>query len=113
MPSSDRIQILEQRVRWLDSYRRPISVVLALVLGVVVHRGLIPLLGDEWVLRTIAATPVAAVAWWLIEVALAWVIAIWETEHDRLVRERGLPQARLLGRNERRVLRRKRETRVG
>jgi hypothetical protein len=33
------------------------------------------------------------IVWWIIEVGLVYVTAVWETEHDRLVRDRGLPCA--------------------
>jgi hypothetical protein len=29
----------------------------------------------------------------LVEACLAYVTAVWETEHDHLVRDRGLPRA--------------------
>jgi hypothetical protein len=33
------------------------------------------------------------IVWWVIEVGLVYATALWETEHDRLLRDRGLPRA--------------------
>ena len=34
--------------------------------------------------------------WWLIELGLVYLTALWETEHAHLVRTRGLPAARVI-----------------
>jgi hypothetical protein len=33
------------------------------------------------------------IVWWMIEVGLVYITALWETECDRLTRDRGLPRA--------------------
>jgi len=93
-----REELLGRRVRWLDRYRRTIAVTLALAFGPVCFLQLGRWLGSQWpgahsILLSVCAS---ALAWWVIEVALAWQAAVWETEHDRLLRDRGLPPARLL-----------------
>ena len=39
-----------------------------------------------------------AVTWLVVEVVLAWVAALWETQHAHLLRDKGLPVAQLLRR---------------
>jgi hypothetical protein len=34
--------------------------------------------------------------WWVVEVALVWLTAVWETECDRLMRDNGVPPARVV-----------------
>jgi hypothetical protein len=100
MPEPARMDVLARRVRWLDSYRRMISVALAVgVLVVVVHEA-VALLGPAWprVLSAMFGVLCALAAWWLIEVAFAWVTACWEAEHDRHARELALPRAELVRR---------------
>ena len=95
---ADRLETLAKRVRWLDRYRRLLSISLAVVAWVVISRELAALFGAEWpsiVPGTVGAL-FATAAWWIIEIAFAWMIALWETEHDKLSRDRGLPRAELL-----------------
>jgi hypothetical protein len=96
----ERIELLASRVRWLDRYRRAIAIVLAVVLGVGTSHQLGERLGADWPQfhSVLMALFVGVIGWWLIEVALAWLTAVWETEYDRLTRERGLPRAELLSR---------------
>jgi len=42
------------------------------------------------------ALPVGVIVWWTIEVGLVHLTALWETEHDRLIRDRGLPRTVVL-----------------
>jgi hypothetical protein len=98
IPSDSRTVSLGRRVRWLDRYRRSVSVLLAFVLAPFVLIELSELLGDEWpgFHAAMLAMFLSFMSWWLIEVVLAWMTAVWETEYDRLLRERGLPRARVL-----------------
>jgi hypothetical protein len=93
----DRIETLAKRVRWLDRYRRALSVTLAVVAWLVISHELAALFGADWpsVVPGIVATLPASAAWWIIEIGFAWTIALWETEHDKLSRDRGLPRAEL------------------
>jgi len=52
-------------------------------------------LGAEWpeMHATLLSVMLGVLVWWFIEVGLIYVTALWETEHDRLVRDRGLPRA--------------------
>lgn len=95
-----REEQLGRRVRWLDRYRRTIAVAFALALAPVCLVRLSNLLGSQWPeahvwLLTICA---CTVTWWVVEVALAWQTALWETEYDGLRGERGLPPARVVRR---------------
>jgi hypothetical protein len=98
--SSDRIDVLAHRVRWLDRHRRAIAILVALfAFGMLAHQ-LSEELGETWlgVVTTIISILCAALTWWLVEVGLAWLTALWETEHHRLTRDRGLPRAELIRR---------------
>jgi hypothetical protein len=94
----DRIEILARRARWLERYRRLIAILAALALSPFIRLRLTDFLGSDWPgVHTIALTGLGAViAWWVIEVGLAWVTAVWETEHCRLLGQRVLPRAQLL-----------------
>jgi hypothetical protein len=94
----DRIQLLGKRVRWLDRYRRVLSIASVAILLPVLMRALSEALGADWpeVHTTLLAVMLSAIAWWMIEIGLAWLAAIWETECDHLIRDRGLPRAELL-----------------
>lgn len=95
---AERIDVLGRRVRWLDRYRRVLSVLFAIAMWIVISRELAAMFGGEWPnpISMIVSILGAIGVWWLIEVVFAWTIALWETEHDRLTRERGLPRAELL-----------------
>ncbi|HUS32934.1 MAG TPA: hypothetical protein VMZ53_30740 [Kofleriaceae bacterium] len=98
VPTDARTVTLGRRVRWLDRYRRTIAIALAVVALPLIMLELGELLGNDWpgVHATMLAAMLSFCSWWLIEVALAWMTAVWETEYDRRLRERGLPRARLL-----------------
>jgi hypothetical protein len=51
--------------------------------------------GADWpaIHATLLAVMLGVIAWWLIEVGLVYVTALWETEHEQLARDRGLPRA--------------------
>ena len=96
----DRIDQLARRVRWLDRHRRHVAVAIALVVTSVMALWC-GLLDDDLAVELGAATFAAAtgiVTWWLVEVALAWQTAVWDTEHHLATRTYGreLPIARLL-----------------
>jgi hypothetical protein len=96
----DRVDVLAFRVRWLDRYRRALSIIGAVALFLVLSFKLRRLLGDTsfTIGNTLLPFAVGGLAWWLFEVAFAWLAAWWETEYDRLTRERGLPRAELVRR---------------
>ena len=95
---SPRAATLGRRVRWLDTYRRLISILTAVVFFVLLARELAYLFGPQWSgpITTAVALLFAIAMWWIVEVAFAWVTAYWETEYVHLLRDRGLPAARLL-----------------
>jgi hypothetical protein len=95
---SDRADELVRRVRWLDQYRRRIAVGSALALALTMSFATSWLLGADWPVfhARLLAIMVGVIAWWLVEVALAWITALWETEADRILRDRGLPPMRVV-----------------
>lgn len=99
MPAEQaRIEQLARRVRWLDRYRRGISLSTAVALAALLLWQLPTWLGDDWprVHARMLGITIGATMWIIVEVVLAWFAALWETEHDRAVRDHGLPEARLL-----------------
>jgi hypothetical protein len=99
-PDPKRTAVLERRVRWLDRYRHAIAIAIAVIALPILVSELHEVLGPEWPrfhALLLALVGVAA-CWWLLEVTLAWLAAMWETEHDRLARDLALPSARLVRR---------------
>lgn len=97
---SERIAVLEKRVRWLDGHRRAISIVLAVIVWFLLSREIAAMFLSDWpgILPALVGALFAAAVWWFIEIGFAWMIAMWETEHEQLTRDRGLPRAQLLRR---------------
>jgi len=96
-----RQRVLARRVGWLDRHRRRLAIAMTAILTPLVMWRLAAWLGSDWPrlhLYMIAVIVVFGV-WMMIEVGLVWLTASWETEHDALTRDAGLPRA---------VLRRKR-----
>ena len=96
--SDDRADVLARRVRWLDQYRRRVAIAAAAALALSMIVASSWLLGRDWPVfhARLLAAMVGVIAWWLIEVGLAWITALWETEADQLLRERGLPPMRVV-----------------
>lgn len=103
-PPADRMEILAKRVRWLDRYRRALSIPIAIGIWIAIARYLAALFEGNWpgIIPGATAGLFAIAAWWIVEIGFAWMIALWETEHDKLSRDRGLPRAELLPRRRRR-----------
>lgn len=95
-----RIQRLARRVGWLDRYRRLVAIAVALFTAPLLISELGETLGSDWPQMhvTLLAAMLGAVVWCVVEVGLAWLTALWETEHHRLMRDGGLPVARMLRR---------------
>jgi hypothetical protein len=93
-----RVDQLAARVRWLDRYRRFMAISAAAVIAPVLIAQVAGVLGADWpqIHATVLSVMLGVIVWWVIEVGLVYVTALWETEHDRLLRERGLPRAILL-----------------
>jgi hypothetical protein len=87
-------------VRWLDRYRRSIAILAAFMVAPLVLAKLTLALGGEWPRMHVTALSVmiGIGAWCAFEIALAWVTAVWETEHSLMLRDRKLPRAILLRR---------------
>ena len=92
-----RIELLAGRVRWLDLHRRRLAIAAVVVLAPFVVLEITAFLGPKWPRVHIALMTLmlGVLGWWLIEVGLAWLTAIWESERDRLLSDRGLPRAEL------------------
>jgi hypothetical protein len=91
-----RVDKLAARVRWLDRYRR----VLAVAVAAVVSPLLITEVGEQLAADApqrnatlLLSVVFGVILWWTIEVGLVYVTALWETEHYRLLGDRGLPRA--------------------
>jgi polyferredoxin len=92
---SSRAERLAARVRWLDRYRRLLAVAAATVISPFLIAQLGNELGAEWpeLHATMLSVMLGVIVWWVIEVGLVYVTALWETEHYRLALARGLPRA--------------------
>ena len=90
-----RVQRLAGRVRWLDTNRRLLAIALAALVVPLLMSQVDDALGSDWpeIHMTMLGAMLGFLVWWVIEVALVWLTATWETDCDRLVRERGLPRA--------------------
>jgi len=90
-----RVDQLAARVRWLDRYRRMLAITAATIVAPLLIAQVAEVLGAEWpqIHATMLSVMLGVIVWWIIEVGLVYVTAVWETEHDRLVRDRGLPCA--------------------
>ena len=96
----EEIARLGSRVRWLDRYRRVIAVPAAISIGAV----LLYVLGEGFASRIhifMFSIILAMIAWYLIELVFAAILAVWETRESLLSREPGLPRAELLRRRKR------------
>lgn len=98
VPTDERTASLGRRVRWLDSNRRRVAIAIAVVMTPCLELLLKQWLGQDWpkVHAWMLAITIGVLSWWLIEVALAWQTAVWETEYDQRLRDRGLPRAEII-----------------
>jgi hypothetical protein len=90
-----RVDQLAARVRWLDRYRRIVAISAATMIAPILIAQVAAVLGADWpqIHATVLSVMLGVIVWWVIEVGLVYVTALWETEHDRLLRDRGLPRA--------------------
>src|SRR5882762_10429360 len=94
-PSCPRVDQLAARVVWLDRYRRLAAIAIATILAPLLIARVAEVLGAEWpqIHATALSVMLGVIVWWIVEVGLVYLTALWETEHDHLVRDRGLPRA--------------------
>lgn len=87
--------MLADRVRWLDRYRRMLALTVAALFTPFMLAQIADVLGADWprMHATLLSVMLGVIVWWIVEVGLVYVTALWETEHEQLVRERGLPRA--------------------
>jgi hypothetical protein len=100
-----RLEQLAHRVQWLDRRRRRISIAVGVVFAIAGIVFLPGLFGLGWsclhgrismfVIAIVVGVAIASggVLAFAIDVALGGTLAVWEIEHDRLSRDRGLPRA--------------------
>jgi hypothetical protein len=90
-----RVDQLAARVRWLDRYRRALAISAAAMIAPILIAQVAGVLGADWpeIHATVLSVMLGVIVWWVVEVGLVYVTALWETEHDRLIRDRGLPRA--------------------
>jgi hypothetical protein len=88
---------LASRVRWLERHRRRIAIGLALVCTAFLLVALPHLLDSAWPLfhARLMAIVAGLVLAFVIEIALAGLLAWWELQLARAERSRGLPRATL------------------
>src|ERR1043165_6449293 len=93
--SSQRVDQLAARVRWLDRYRRILAISAATMIAPILIAQVAAVLGADWphIHATILSVMLGVIVWWVIEVGLVYVTALWENEQDRLLRARALPRA--------------------
>jgi hypothetical protein len=94
----ERVNTLAGRVRWLDRYRRVVAIAIAALAAPPIMAVLDQVLGTDWpeMHATLLMLMIGVMLWWFVEVGLVWITAVWETEHDRLIRDRGMPPARII-----------------
>jgi hypothetical protein len=99
-PRTERIGRLGARVRWLDRYRRVVAICAAAIVSPLLLARVATVLGVDWpeMHATLLSVMLGVIVWWVVEVGLIYITALWETEHDGLVRTRGVPRAILLQR---------------
>jgi len=92
---SERVDQLHARVRWLDRYRRIVAIAAAAIIAPVLIGRVAEMLGAGWpqIHATMLSILLGVIVWWVIEIGLIYLTALWETEHDGLVRDRSLPRA--------------------
>ena len=87
-------------MQWLDRYRRFVAICVAAVVAPIAMARVAAVLGADWpqMHATMLSVMLGVVVWWTVEVGLIYLTALWETEHDGLVRSRGVPRAIVLQR---------------
>lgn len=90
--------MLAARVRWLDRHRRMVALGVAMMIAPFMIAQVADVLGADWprLHATVLSVMLGVIVWWVVEVGLVYLTALWETEHERLLRDRGLPRAVLL-----------------
>ena len=86
-----RIDLLAKRVSWLDRRLRVLAIIGAVILTLLLGWKLSGSLADAAIV--FPGFTVGVFLWWVIEIGLVWLTALWETECAQLTRDRGLPRA--------------------
>ncbi len=91
---TERLSLLDARVRWLDRYRRVVGIGAGIALAPIIWFSLAP--GWPRVHAGALVVALGVAAWWIAEVVLAWFTAMWETEANEIARDKGLPRATIV-----------------
>jgi hypothetical protein len=99
-----RIEVLSRRVGWLDRNRRMLAITITVMLTPLMLLRMADVLGADWPRfhGALLAGIIGIGTWAITETFLAWLTAVWETEHAQLMRDNTVPRAivrkrRLLG----------------
>ena len=99
MPEGEeRLSLLDARIHWLDRYRRTLGIGTAVAVAPVIWFSLGPGWPRAHGFALVIALGIAA--WWIAEVVLGVVQSAWETEAGMIARDRGLPRATVVSRND-------------
>ena len=100
MSQSEQLDRLARRITWLDRFRRPLSILLAAIGGPLGIWWLTGWLPSNWPGAHMAMLGILiiAVAWYMIETVLGFVLALWETNYSKLTKPPGLPRAEVIRR---------------
>ena len=78
----------------MDLAQRPIAVALALAVAILVMLEFESSEIQDY--GVFLALAIGVVTWWLAEMVFGATIAVFETEHHRIIRTRDIPQAKLV-----------------
>lgn len=94
----EQIDRLIAKARWLDQHRRRLGILAGLFVAPTVFLSLAPGWPRAHGIALVSALGIAA--WWIAETIMGVVIATWETEANIIAKDKGLPRATLLTRND-------------
>ena len=95
------LERLARRIAWLDRYRRPLAILLSLILTPLILWWMFGWFPSNWPGFHIGMLGImgAAIAWYCIETFLGFLIAVWETDYSKLTRPAELPRAQIVNRD--------------
>jgi len=92
-PCRQRVDQLAARVVWLDRYRRLVAISSATVLAPLLIARVAEVLGAEWpqIHATVLSVMLGVIVWWVIEVGLVYLTALWNRARPPGARSRTAP----------------------
>ena len=99
MPRGTELEVLARRIAWLERFRRPLALLIAIALSAFAIYRMNEGLPPDWprAHMIMIGACVGLVVWYGIEFALGCVIALWETDYHMRTKP-GLPLARIVRR---------------